>query len=48
MANNKSIQLLRKNGAPTSAELRGLLDGQPLYDKANNKLYIGNGGGATN
>lgn len=45
MANSKSIQLLRKNGAPTPSELTDLLDGQPLYDKLNNKLYIGHGGG---
>ena len=45
MANNKSIQLLRKNGAPTTQEQNSLLPGQPLYDITNNHLYIGTGGG---
>ena len=45
MANNKSIQFLRKEGKPSSFELSNLLPGQPLYDMTDNKLYIGNGGG---
>lgn len=45
MANNHSIQLLRKNGTPTSTELNNLLPGQPLFDMNNNKLYIGKGNG---
>lgn len=43
MANNKSIQLLRKNGEPTNTELKDLLPGQPLFDMVNGKLYIGKG-----
>ena len=41
MANNKSIQFLRKQGAPTTGEIQSLLPGQPLVDFANKALYIG-------
>ena len=44
MANNKSIQLLRGNAnAITNNADLVLLDGQPLYDKVNHNLYIGDG-----
>lgn len=39
MANNHSIQLLRGNNISESAEV--LLPGQPAFDMAENKLYIG-------
>ena len=44
MANNKSIQILRgdANAIANNANLV-LLDGQPLYDKDNHNLYIGDG-----
>ena len=44
MANNKSIQILRgdANAIANNPELV-LLDGQPLYDKDNHNLYIGDG-----
>ena len=44
MANNKSIQILRGNASAiaNNADLV-LLDGQPLYDKDNHNLYIGDG-----
>lgn len=43
MAGNNAIQFLRKKSIPSLTELQGLLPGQPLYDMANNKLYLGIG-----
>lgn len=48
LANNKSIQFLRKNGAPTTTELGNLLPGQPLFDSTHEKLYVGKIGGGGN
>lgn len=44
MAGRDTIQFLRGTEAAfnTNAD-RILLDGQPMYDKTNNWLYIGNG-----
>ena len=43
MAGNDSIQILRGTSESIDASDETLLDGQLLYDKTNNKLYIGNG-----
>lgn len=43
--NNKSIQILRTklNNTDTKIANEVLLDGQPFYNKASNKLYVGDG-----
>ena len=43
MAGNDSIQILRGTASNIAASTETLLDGQLLYDKTNNKLFIGNG-----
>ena len=43
MAGNDSIQILRGTSESIISSDETLLDGQLLYDKTNNKLYIGNG-----
>ena len=43
MAGNNSLQILRGTSSQISNSNETLLDGQLLYDKTNNKLYIGNG-----
>lgn len=43
MAGNNSIQILRGTSSQISSSNETLLDGQLLYDKTNNRLYIGNG-----
>ena len=43
MAGNDSIQILRGTSESINSSDETLLDGQLLYDKTNNKLYIGNG-----
>ena len=43
MAGNDSIQILRGTASNIAASNETLLDGQLLYDKTNNKLFIGNG-----
>lgn len=42
MAGNNSIQFLRGSGTSSNAQL---LPGQPYYDYANNKLFIGGSNG---
>ena len=44
MAGNNVIQILRGPAANIAACSAILLEGQPLYDTTNNKLYIGTGG----
>ena len=43
--NHKSIQILRTrlNNTDTKIANEVLLDGQPLYNKTSNKLYVGDG-----
>ena len=43
MAGNNLIQILRGSASDISSSNQNLLDGQLLYDKTNNRLYIGNG-----
>ena len=43
MAGNDSIQILRGTSESINSSDETLLDGQLLYDKTNNRLYIGNG-----
>lgn len=43
MAGNDGIQILRGTAESINSSDETLLDGQLLYDKTNNKLYIGNG-----
>ena len=41
MANNKSLQILRGTRDKINSQTTKLLDGQLLYDKTNNQLFIG-------
>ena len=43
MAGNDSIQFLRGTSSAISSSTEIALDGQPVYDKTNNRLYIGDG-----
>lgn len=43
MAGNNSIQFLRGTSSAISSSTEIALDGQPVYDKTNNRLYIGDG-----
>lgn len=43
MAGNNSIQFLRGTSSVISSSTEIALDGQPVYDKTNNRLYIGDG-----
>lgn len=41
MANNQSLQILRGTRSAINSQTTKLLDGQLLYDKTNNQLFIG-------
>lgn len=43
MAGNNLIQFLRGTATDISSSSAVALDGQPVYDKTNNRLYIGDG-----